>query len=529
MPQAQDSRSFIAKETSSPLQKSGLSRFALMVSMFVALVFLYLRGFLLSGVPLVAVGDEDLFLGRAVHILHGSVMYRDFFELVTPGTDLLYAAVFRLFGVHAWVIQACGVAFGLAMFYVVTSIAAKIVRGPFVLLPGALFLVFDLNSAHDLTHHWFSTLAALIAVNVLMGGEGAVRVAWAGVFCALATLLTQTQGALVFTAMLVYLLWNRGSTGEANTTRARLAAFVLPYAAVVAGVLGYYVYRAGLHVVFFDLVEFAPRFLTGDVNSPRTYLHQFPRVSGPGDAFRAIPYVFIYAVVPYVYFAGLYQLWRTRTDAPQGQRRHLMLLHLVGLALFLSIVSGPRFFRLCTVAPPAILVFVWLCSGAARMMTVVRGVLWTATAVFAVVLSVHRVTQWHGVLDLPIGRTAFVDRLQFNEFRWLAEHTQPHEPFFNKTALSLYLALDTPEVVEFINEDGFTRPEQVTAVLAWLEDHRARFIVMFPQDSRGAATTLSNSAPFRRYVQENYHLTQVFPLEEQGAPEELWERRAQRP
>jgi hypothetical protein len=163
------------------------------------------------------------------------------------------------------------------------------------------------------------------------------------------------------------------------------------------------------------------------------------------------------------------------------------------------------------------------------MMTVVRGVLWTATAVFAVVLSVHRVTQWHGVLDLPIGRTAFVDRLQFNEFRWLAEHTQPHEPFFNKTALSLYLALDTPEVVEFINEDGFTRPEQVTAVLAWLEDHRARFIVMFPQDSRGAATTLSNSAPFRRYVQENYHLTQVFPLEEQGAPEELWERRAQRP
>jgi hypothetical protein len=161
-------------------------------------------------------------------------------------------------------------------------------------------------------------------------------------------------------------------------------------------------------------------------------------------------------------------------------------------------------------------------------MKTIRGGLCVAVAVFAVVLSLHRVTQWHGVLDLPIGRTAFVDRLQFDEFQWLAERTQPHEPFFNNTALSLYLALDTPAVVEFINEDGFTRPEQVSAVLAWLDDHRAHFIVMHPKDS-GGATALSNSAPFRRYVQENYHLAQVVPLDEQSAPEEFWERSVQRP
>ena len=528
MQHAQGSKRFIDEDASSLLEERGLSRFAFATSMFGALVFLYLRGFLLSGVPLVAVGDEDLFLARAVHMMHGSVMYRDFFELVTPGTDLFYATIFRLFGVHAWVIQACGVVFGLATFYVVTSIGAKILRGPLVLLPGALFLVFDLSGAHDLTHHWFSTLAALVAVNVLMGGEGLVRVAWAGVFCALAILLTQTQGALVFIAMLLYLVWSTRSADEANTTQARLAAFVLSYAAVVAGVLGYYVGKAGFHLVFFDLVEFAPRFLSGDVNSPRTYLHQFPWIGSPGDAFRAIPYVFIYAVVPYVYFAGLYRLWRTRTEAPQGLRRHLMLLHLVGLALFLSIASGPRFFRLCTVAPPAILVCVWLCSGVTRAMKMIRGVLYTSVAVFAVVLSLHRVTQWHGVLDLPIGRTAFVDRLQFNEFRWLVEHTQPHEPFFNKTALSLYLALDTPVEVEFINEDGFTRPEQVRDVLAWLEEHRARFIVMHAKDGRDR-TALSSSAPFRRYVQENYRLIQVFPLAEDETPEEIWELNARRP
>jgi hypothetical protein len=33
------------------------------------------------------------------------VVYRDFFELVTPGTDLLYAAGFKILGVHAWILQ----------------------------------------------------------------------------------------------------------------------------------------------------------------------------------------------------------------------------------------------------------------------------------------------------------------------------------------------------------------------------------------------------------------------------------------
>jgi len=88
--------------------------------------------------------------------------------------------------------------------------------------------------------------------------------------------------------------------------------------------------------------------------------------------------------------------------------------------------------------------------------------------------------------------------------------------------------LDTPAAVEFINAGDFTRPEQVSAVLAWLEGHRARFIVMYRQDSSGS-TTLNNSGPFRRYVQENYHLTQLLPLDEHDAPEEFWERSVQRP
>lgn len=70
-----------------------------------ALVFLYLRTFLLPWVPLIVGGDRVLFFVRALRIVHGQVVYRDFFELVTPGTDLLYAAGFKILGVHAWILQ----------------------------------------------------------------------------------------------------------------------------------------------------------------------------------------------------------------------------------------------------------------------------------------------------------------------------------------------------------------------------------------------------------------------------------------
>jgi hypothetical protein len=80
-----------------------LSRTNLLLFLAGAGVFLYLRTFLLPTTPFAATGDQSLFFARAVRILQGQLPYRDFFEIVTPGTDLIYAAGFGLFGVHAWV------------------------------------------------------------------------------------------------------------------------------------------------------------------------------------------------------------------------------------------------------------------------------------------------------------------------------------------------------------------------------------------------------------------------------------------
>jgi hypothetical protein len=89
------------------------------------LVFLYLRSFLLPGTPLAAQYDAVFFFEHAKRILLGQEPFRDFFVFVMPGTDLLYAGIFRIFGVHAWVAAAIVILLGLALTAVVLRISQK--------------------------------------------------------------------------------------------------------------------------------------------------------------------------------------------------------------------------------------------------------------------------------------------------------------------------------------------------------------------------------------------------------------------
>ena len=511
-------------ERTPPIAAERLSRSVFTLSIAGALVFLYLRTFLLPAVPFVAHDDQILFFIRGARVAHGQILYRDFFELVPPGIDSLYGATFRLFGIHAWIMQAWCIALGLALFSVVTLIARRILRGPLVLFPGLLFLIFDFNSALDPTHHWFSTLAALMAVGVLMGGASLRRIFASSSFCAIATLFTQTQGALTFVALLLYLLWLKRSEAQGPGLRPQLATLVLPFTLILSCVVGYYVHKAGFRTIFFDLVLFPLKFLSsGNFNSPHAYLDQLLPLHAPGGVVRLIPVVFIYAVVPYIYAVGAYQLWRKREILPARLRQHLVLLHLVGVALFLAVASGPRFHRLCTVAPPAILVCAWLLSQPGPALRLARNLSCLLAIAFAFLLPFYRQTQWHATLDLPIGTTAFSDPLEFREYQWLAERSHPSELLFNHGGLDLYLSLENPTASEFVTDTDFTRPEQVAAVLESLQRRPPRFIVLEPENTN-PSDVHDHSAPFRQYVYDNYHLIQVFPLNHNSRYEELWER-----
>ena len=488
-------------------------------------VFLYLRTFLLPATPFAATDDQSLFFARAVRIVQGQVPYRDFFEIVTPGTDLIYAAGFRLFGVHAWVMPMWIIATGLAFSLLITYIAAQIVHGSSVWLPALLFLVFDFNSALDLTHQWFSTFAALAMVAVLMGGLSARRIFSAGLLCAVAILFTQTKGALVFVGVALYLI---GVTKPRDTNLARrLVLFILPVVLTVACALGYYVYKSGFQPVLFDLVIFPARFMPlSEVNTPRTYIRQlaqFCNFRRPSEIAFLITAFFIYALVPFVYVVGLYQLRRKRAVLPGRLQRNLILLHLIGIGLFLAIAHGPRHFRLCTVAPPAILIFVWLLTLPIPALGYIRKLSWAVAGCYLILLPVYRQVQWHDKLDLPIGRTAFTDRALFQKFQWVAERTHPSDGFFNDSGLTLYLSLHNPTQTEFVTYDETTRTEQIAAVLRALERDPPAYISLLPV-TLGPTVRGDHAGPFRRFVYDNYSLANVFSQKQSQYEQQLWRR-----
>lgn len=478
-----------------------------------AFAFLYLRAFRLPAVPFLAEGDQILFFTRAQRILDGQLIYRDFFEMVTPGTEILHASVLAVTGARTWVLPVMTIALGMLYCWLLVQVARRLCKGLAVFLPASLFLALVANNALDLTHHWYSAAIAFTAIFLLADGVDSQRVASASTLCGLATLFTQTQGAGVYVGVCAFVLWK---------TRGLLAQLIAPYVAVVAIGLGCMAIRAGGRRVFHDLVLFPLLYMSGgDVNSPRTYLGQIPAVHAAADILHLLPVLFVYALVPYVYLVAAVVLYRRYSVIPQRERDLLMLLLLVGTGLFLAIAPGPRLYRLSTVAFPAVLLSVWLI----RDQPAVRRALTVLGLCFFVLSPTRKQTQHVDTLTLPTGRAAFQDPFLFREYEWLVQRTRPGDVFFNEPGIVFYLSLKNPTESEFISYGEFTQPERVAEIVRSLGRHPPQLLVMNLADP-GLGTSGDHAETFRRYVFTHYQRAETFYLNgSMQYGEEVWEKR----
>jgi len=503
------------KSSNALLPAGRIRKTCIIFSLAGALGFLYLRTFLLPATPLAAYGDEIHYFLHAVRMMHGQLPYRDFFTFVLPGTDVLYAAVFRLLGVRQWVAQALIVAVGWLLAVVITWVASKVLSGPLALLPGLLFLVFDFDSALDATHHWWSTLFVLLAVGVLLGGRSSRRVLAAGALCGVAALFTQTQGALGAMAIALYLVLTAGEEAL------RLRELVLLGAAFLVALgcgLGYFIWQVGLRAIAYWTIYFpAVYFSTLEAHTPGAYFLRMPTLHRPGDLLTMVPYLFIHAAVPWIYGLCLWRLVRERKIMDRQMWSRALLLTLVGLALFVSVMSAATVLRLCVIAPPAMILGVWFFSGTTQLDRWMRAALWTAGVVLLLYLPVSRQRYGGTALDMPTGRAAFGNARQYEAMQWLAERTHPGESIFDDPGAAFALRLESAGPLDYVTTGEFTRPEQVAAVVRALEQRRTRFVYLFP-DLYATPRTGDNLGPFRDYLSNNYHLAKAAPSGQ------MWER-----
>lgn len=472
------------------------------------------------------IGDQDVYLVGGMRLLDGQMIYRDFFDFLPPGTHLVYFALFKLFGVRAWIPNVMLIVLGVGLTWLTVVISRRIVRGTLAFLPGLIFLTFSFRLQLDATHHWYSALAVLAALAVVVEAHSPGRLAAAGALCGLAAFFTQTRGAMAVLGLAVYLVWEARKKklswgGLLKNEIYLFAGFLLTTCALFA----YFIDRAGLSRVVDCTVSFLLKYSTAYWwNTWAVYLVGRPTYHPWYRLVTLAAWAFMNVFQPVVYVLCL-RRYRRESGEPAEHPRipwdRWMLLYIVGLFLLLGSVRAPNSLRLAADSFPALILLVWLMDSPGWFSRAVRTIFWSAALSLALLTSLTRqVLYTPRYLDLPTGRTAFFDPDWIAHYEWFLARTRPGDYFFGSTSFNFYLRLRNPVEVPFLTSSDFTRPEQVRSTIGGLERHQVRFVLWWadldlpdPSSPQG-----DHLGPIRAYLREHYRVTESFP------DGEVWER-----
>jgi hypothetical protein len=477
-----------------------------------AALFLYLDLFIFPAIPIAGTDhDQSFYLHNAARMLDGQMIYRDFFQFTPPGTELVYLGLFKLFGVRAWIPNATLVVLGFGLTWLCLTISKKIWGGLLAYLPPLMFLVLSFYPATDGSHHWFSMIAAIAALALIVAEVSVPRLIGAGMLCGVASFFTQPRGFCALLGLATYILWKYRKTPHAGVSSSKMVGILAAtFAGATVGFNLYFIYKAGIQRFWWCTVTFGLKYYPAEstLNSFRAYLAYPPML----PHVRHIPepgWAFIHALIPLVYLVFFVSRWRKAKEMPQEQWDRLMLVSLVGFSLFLGIAPAPISWRMYVIALPALIVFVSFLDSARTPATLVRGLFWTATGAAMVIIAWNHQTRWRALLDTPTGRVAIVEPAAYEKYWWIAAHTHPGEPFFDCSGQSYFLlGLRSPAVVSFLSGTDYMRPEQVQDLVGNLESHRVH-VVLWCSDLNVATRPDDHLGPLRAYLRANYHVAET--------------------
>lgn len=486
----------------------------------------YFRSFIFPHLPLLPGGDQIGFFTSGSRIVAGQMPYRDFFEILPVGTDLIYASLVKIFGFYTWVpgfVMACLAA---ATATLAALAASRVVRGAAALLPAVFLLGFLLlDESLNATHHWFCTVSALGAMLVLLDGLSVRRIAAAGALAGLATCFTQTTGAMVLLALAIYILCQRDESAPPLWSRIAIlfaSAFVIFFA-----IDGYFIWQAGLQRWLFCTVVYPVRYFgVPAINNWRVIERDFP--SHPSFR-RWLSFPFLYASIPIAY-AAFFTAWHPNRphkyseypaprEEPSEQWDKLLLIALTGLGMLLAVVPAPSFLRVSSASLPAMILLVWFLERSGPTGRIAATLVGAVALLLAICVPVHRQIARHLSLDLPGGVTAFSQPSDYVEYRWLAAKFHRGQYFFGMPPMILPFHLVNPASVGAFDTTDYTRPEEVAESIRAFQSHTLPLMVLRGGFDGPVVSANDHTGPFREYLRENYIRTKTFPNGDQ-----IWEK-----
>jgi hypothetical protein len=492
-------------------------------------VFTYLHLFTLPATPIFYEEDHLYILHDAWRMYKGEMIYRDFFQLTFPGTQLLYLLFFYVFGLRFWIVDV------IILLQICVSVAlclalSKTIIGNnlYAYLPPALYLFFGVRwFGLDGNHRVFSPIFAYLGAYVLLKQRSGKRIMLAGGFCALSSFFTQQRGVLVACALALFLLgegvvkrrpWRDTFRNEIiliGTFIGTLSALILPFVLLTGP------------GKFFDYTLF---FISNYVRDPTANYQAFviaaQSVFSQGYGITAVM-LFYYALIPLVYAVTIIYLWFRRRDPDVGPKDRVLLLCLVGLVLSLG-TFAPSVGRLFQVSVPALVMFGWLIYRLRPWADLPVKAAVAALILLGCVTALRTQAHWDkNVLQAPTGRIAFLSPVTMEKYEWLRTNASRDDTVFEvyQCAVNFPMLLDNPSQVTQLFNTGYTPEWQVTQTIENLEKKKARFVIWDANWNAELATMAEGERlnPLYRYLLRKYEMKQQFTPYGTRSPQ-IWER-----
>lgn len=496
-----------------------------------AFIFIYSQLFQFPFTPIYFEGDNLVSVSNTIRMLDGEIIYLDFFHLTPPGTELVYTALFSVFGVKVWVLNAVILLLGLAQVALLWFFSRKTLTGIFVYLPAAVLLIIGYRQyGIDGTYRLFSVIGVLLAVAVLFDKRTFRNLFIAGCLCGLASFFVQTRGVVGIAGIALFLLWENYSDGfDLKLLGKNALMLTLPFALVVVLTHSYFAWQAGFDNYYFALVEFLQKhygndplaktsaYLVSDLPYFQVLLNDHSPAGAVFRYFRIIaPAIFYYLLIPFVYIVFLIyrRFWKAANPIERRIDAKLMLLCLAGLALAAG-VSVPTAGRLYHVAIPAIVILFWL----VKQLPYSNGIAAAALLVLCLIgssYSLQRQMVNKKYLDMPAGRSAFMSPETFEIYNLINENTKEGDLLFEAQHPSFYFPfrLKNPTQMSIMRDSEYTPRFQVEAVVTALEKAPPNLIVWDGNWSKPAESRLEgdNLEILWKFIETNYHLEAEYPV-----------------
>jgi hypothetical protein len=501
-----------------------------------AAVFVYLLLFKLPSTPFFGDSDQSIFLYEAERLLRGEVMYRDFFEFTLPGTQVVYAALFAVFGTSFWIAPAVTVVLSVATAWLLTDIARRFIPSPYYCLPAILYIFFGFRwFGSDGSHRTFSPVFVLIAIRLLIGREGRFKYFLIGFSLAFASFFTQQRGVVMLGAIVLFfaLEFVLGKV-DFRSFLTRVTEMTAAFAILLTALCAYFIWAAGAENFFYATVVYPFRFYSyGHPNNYGVYLVGLRNglsVGSASDALRVFPVIFHAVLLPLAAPVILIVLAIYRKAGDWAEWRVPVAIAIAATCLTVT-TTGPNQFRFYLISGIPMLVLVWAIHKLIRSERV-RFFAFGAFSLLLGMIAAFQVYRAQGnwqfeYLEFPVGRVAMVASDQSRRYRWLSENTKPGEYFFEVYEPFVYfpLGLRNPTRVGQFWPSEYTRPEQVAEAVRDLAAKRPRLILWdngYLKEPREAG---DNLAPLAHFVAENYSpIGEIYEID--GKAIQFWEIRS---